>query len=56
MCFVMNWLIPFLVGVFCGQEFKDLPLIKPYVTYSFNKITEYVNTVQDSSIVLPPEK
>ena len=35
-----NWIIPFLAGVFVGQEFKEAPKVRPYIESGVRKIIE----------------
>jgi hypothetical protein len=35
-----NYIIPFLLGVFVGQEIQDIPRIKPYLESTLRKAIE----------------
>lgn len=33
-----SWIIPFLIGIFVGQEIKEIPRVRPYVEAGAQKI------------------
>ena len=35
-----NWIIPFLAGIFVGQEVKEVPRVRPYIESAVKKIIE----------------
>jgi hypothetical protein len=35
-----NWIIPFLVGMFVGQEFEDAPRVRPYIESGIRKVIQ----------------
>lgn len=43
----MNWLVPFVVGVFVGQEMNNVPKVKPYVTDAAEKFMAFVKDLSD---------
>lgn len=34
----MNWIIPFVAGVFVGQEFQEAPRVRPYIESGIRKV------------------
>ena len=35
-----NWILPFIAGVFVGQEFKEAPKVRPYIESGVRKMIE----------------
>lgn len=43
----MNWFIPFLIGLFIGQEFQNIPRIKPIGVTLFRRAVDYSKTFEE---------
>jgi hypothetical protein len=37
---MMNWIVPFIIGIFVGQEYTQIPRIKPIAVMGYNKLLE----------------
>lgn len=35
-----NWIIPFVAGLFVGQEFQDAPKVRPYIEAGIRKLIQ----------------
>ena len=48
-----NYIVPFVLGVFVGQEIQDVPRVKPYLQSAVNKVIqigrEIVANAQESA-------
>ena len=48
-----NYIVPFVLGVFVGQEIQDVPRVKPYLQSAVNKVIqigrEIVANAQEST-------
>jgi len=44
-----NWIIPFVVGVFVGQEFQEAPKVRPYIEAGIRKIIQVGKEIADNT-------
>lgn len=44
-----NWIIPFIAGVFVGQEFRDAPKVRPYIEAGVRKIIQVSKDIFDNA-------
>lgn len=51
-----NWIIPFILGVFVGQEFKEAPKVRPYLEAGVRKIIEVSRDIFNNAQVDEDEK
>jgi hypothetical protein len=49
-----NYIIPFIIGIFVGQEIKEIPRVKPYLEAIVKKIIqvgkEIISNAQETSV------
>jgi len=42
-----NWILPFIAGLFIGQEFKEAPKVRPYLESGVRKLIEVTREIYD---------
>ena len=52
----MNWIVPFVLGVFIGQEIENAPKVKPLMEYCIHKAFEFSKQVETETKKREPEK
>jgi len=44
-----NWIIPFVLGIFVGQEIKEVPRVRPYIESGVRKLMEIGREIYDNA-------
>ena len=45
----MNWIVPFFIGVFVGQEINDIPRVRPYVEAGVQKVVAIGKEISENA-------
>lgn len=43
------WTIPFVLGVFVGQEFSEIPKVRPYLQAALRKISKTATEISEEA-------